>query len=389
MRIGLDARFLTHPQVGGFKTYTVNLVQALQEIDQDNHYILYLDREPTDNTNLPQQNNFTYQVVDGTAPVIGVPLREQVKLRRHISRDKLDLVHFLCNTAPVNIKKPYIITLHDTIQVANPSPFRISTNLSRSKQWAIAAYSKWTIKKSVYRAARVITVSNYEKQGIENLFKIKPEKICVTHLAPDSIFKPISPETLPRLRQSMRKQINLPERFILGVGHEPRKSIPLLIEAFAQVARNQQDLHLVIVAAEESRRVHFRQIAQDLGLGDRVLLLGMTTPDVMVNLYNLAQVFVFPSERESFGLPPLESIACGTPTIAMDVTSIPEILENGTYLLKDKNPKNWARAIKEVLSDELMRQNLYKRGLARAATFTWRRCAVKTIAVYQSVFQAM
>lgn len=388
MKVGIDARFLTHPQLGGFKTYTVNLIRAIQEIDHDNHYYLYLDREPTDNSQLPQQKNFTYRIVGGSSSVIGMPLREQIKLPRQIRRDDLDLVHFLCNTATLNIDRPYLITLHDTIQVTASNPFHLFTRLSGYKRWAISAYSKWTIENRICHATKIITVSNYEKIGIERLFQIASEKICVTHLAPNPIFKPASPKAIPGLRKIMGEHMNLPERYILGVGYEPRKNIPLLIETFAKLAIKEHDLHLVIVAAEDSRRAYFRQIALNLEVGERVLVLGMVSPDVLAILYNMAQVFVYPSERESFGLPPLEAIACGTPTIAMSMTSLPEILEDGACFINGKDLDAWSQAIGNLLSDDLFRQDLAKRGLARATILSWRRCAEKTLDVYQTVFDS-
>ena len=102
MKIGIDARFLTHPQPGGFKTYTVNLIEALSQIDKHNHYVIYLDRPPAEGV-LPQSENFSYHILSSNLPIFGMLFREQLLLRKRIRQDKLDLVHFLCNTTPVNI----------------------------------------------------------------------------------------------------------------------------------------------------------------------------------------------------------------------------------------------------------------------------------------------
>jgi hypothetical protein len=200
MRVAIDARFLTHPQRGGFKTYTENLVAALSDLGGDVEYILYLDREPGPGTRLPQKN-CTCRVVSGTHLPMRVPLREQVALPRQIERDRPDLVHFLCNTAPVNLSRAYIITLHDIIQVTDPEPLRWSLGWSDQKRWAMSAYSRWAIRRSLPRAARIITVSNYERLRIEELFGLPSAAVSVTHPAPGAVFRPLSPETRRERRQ--------------------------------------------------------------------------------------------------------------------------------------------------------------------------------------------
>jgi len=101
MRIGIDARFLTHPQLGGFKTYTENLIAALAEVDQDNQYFLYLDREPDQTTNIPNKPNFSYRVVPGGIPFLGMVWREQILLPRWAAKDNLDLLHSPCLSSPL------------------------------------------------------------------------------------------------------------------------------------------------------------------------------------------------------------------------------------------------------------------------------------------------
>jgi len=387
MKIGIDARFLTHPQVGGFKTYTENLVTALSQVDHLNSYIIYLDRPPLEDT-LPQNDNFTYQVVEGTLPVVGLPFREQITLRRRIAGDKVDLIHFLCNTAPVKVSGKFVVTLHDTIQVTNSYTFHHRRSLSNHKQWAMGLYSKWTILKSARAARKVITVSNYEKTQITKHLGITPQRICVTHLAPNPVFTPVSPEVKAAWRAKMRQKLGLPDRFILGVGYEVRKNIPLLIEAFSRIASDQSDLGLVIVAAQDERRLFFEKLVAELNLSQRVVILASLPACDLAGLYNLADVFVFPSERESFGLPPLEAMACGAPVIAMDLSSIPEIVQDGALLIHGKEVQTWADAISRVVTDETLRSGLVQRGLQQAATLNWRRCAQETIQVYRAVLEA-
>jgi len=381
MKIGIDARFLTHPQMGGFKTYTENLIRALLEVDDTNQYVLYVDR-PGESGALPVASNVEYRIVKGSVPGIEMPVREQFALRRAMDRDRLDLVHFLCNTAPVAIDTPYVLTLHDTVQVTSENPFRITPNLSTQKAWAITAYSKWTILRTAHAAARIITVSNYEREKIAAELSIPRDRICVTHLAPNKLYRPGSTEERAAWRQELGHTLGLPDHYLMGIGYEPRKNIPLLIKTFTQIAPLHADLHLLVIAAQEQRRQEFQEMAANTGLNGKAIILGSQPSSVLMKLYNLAELFVYPSERESFGLPPLEAMACGTPTVAMRESALPEILDQGALLVDGGDVRVWAEQITEIIGDRAQLARLTEHGLRRAAQLTWQHCARKTMDMY-------
>jgi len=384
MRIGIDVRFLTHPQVGGFKTYTENLIRALSQVDDTNDYVLYLDRPPN-GAALPKAPNFSYRTVPGISPYLGMPWREQVMLRRRIVQDNLDVVHFLCNTAPIHLQHPFVVTLHDTIQVAHNAPFDLTQSLADQKQWLMTNYSKWSILKSIRQAHRVITVSQYEKQQIEHQLQVAPQRIVVTHLAANPVYRHGCPEQQQQWHTLLQQEYGLGRKFILGIGYEPRKNIVLVMEAFAKLAPVHPDLDLVVVAAQENIRHTFQQVANQLHLTGRIHFLGSQSPERLAMLYNLTEAFVYPSERESFGLPPLEALACGTPTLAMNLTSLPEVLQDGAMLIDGKEPATWAAAIHHVLTNESLRAELVQRGLRQANRLSWQQCARETVAVYQAI----
>ena len=169
------------------------------------------------------------------------------------------------------------------------------------------------------------------------------------------------------------------------MGYEPRKNIPLLIEAFSQLETSFGGINLVLVVAEAESRNRFRSLVTDRYLDDRVIILAELPPKTLVVLYNLAELFVFTSERESFGLPPLEALACGAPTIAMNMTSLPEVLGDGALLIDGKDVGTWANAIERVLTDNDFRKDSVSRGLQQAAKLTWQRCAQETLEVYHAV----
>jgi glycosyltransferase involved in cell wall biosynthesis len=386
MRIGIDARFLTHPQRGGFKTYTVNLVKALSLIDSVNSYVLYLDRPPAEVT-LPGSGNFAYQVVNSALPVLGMPAREQIALRRRLVHDNLDIMHFLCNTAPVGVPGKFVVTLHDTIQVTSLQPFEYSRGLSACRRWAISVYSRWAILQTAKSASRIITVSHYEKKQIKEHLGIAPERICVTHLAANPVFVPATQQTKREWRFRAQQEFGIRCPFIFAVGYEPRKNINLVIEAFSRLASDYPDIGLVIVAAEGQSRGFFQQLVNERSVTERVVVLGSVSADDLAMLYNLAEAFVFPSRRESFGLPPLEAIACGAPVIAMNMTSLPEVLQDGAMLVEGNDVQTWADAIVQVITDDSLRSSLASRAIRRAAEFSWQRCARETIRIYRDVVE--
>jgi glycosyltransferase involved in cell wall biosynthesis len=302
-----------------------------------------------------------------------------------MARDNLDIAHFLCNTAPVRFSTRYVLSLHDTIQVTTPQAFPASNRAAAFRRWAMTSYSKWTILRAVRSAARIITVSQHEKAEIADVLRIAADRISVTYLAAAAEYYPFSESRSGTEYADERKRLVLPGRFVLGIGYEPRKNIPLLMEAFARVAPGHPDLHLVIVAAQDERQRFFAQMASEMNLAGRVKILPALHPRDLCLAYNLAELFVFPSDRESFGAPPLEALACGTPTIAMNSSSLPEVLDHAAVLVDGKDVQTWACAIERVLADKDLRLDLVNRGLQQAAKLTWERCAEGTLEVYAQV----
>jgi hypothetical protein len=206
-------------------------------------------------------------------------------------------------------------------------------------------------------------------------------------LAPNPLFTPASQELKKKWRSKVHQEFGIQSRFILAVGYEPRKNIPLLIETFSRFAQDYPHINLVVVAAEEQSRGFFQQLAREWDIDERVIILGAVSPRDLVVLYNLAEIFVFPSERESFGLPPLEALACGTPVVAMKMTSIPEILQDSALLIEGKDVQTWADAIVQVITDDNLRSRLVNKGVEQAAKFSWERCAKETLQAYRAVLE--
>ncbi len=385
MKIGIDARFLTHPQRGGFKTYSENLIAGLAQVDAKNEYILYLDRPPDETTLLPKRPNFRTCVVAGTAPVFGMPWREQVELARQAARDRVDLIHSPCLTAPLFSTCPLVVTIHDTIWLF-PTKFSSGKPTARSRKM-MEWYYRWVPQFAARKANAILTVSEAAKASIVQNLDAAAERVWVTLEAANSNFRPIDDA---RQLDEVRSKFNLSSAFILAIGSaDPRKNLSTLIQAYARLPISQRDAYpLAIVWTHDLLEAELaNQIAQ-LGLQDNLHFLKGVTNNDLVLLYNAAALFVFPSLYEGFGLPVLEAMACGTPVVASNNSSIPEIAGDAALLVGAVDVQGMAEAMTRVLTDESVRRTLKQKGLARAAGFSWEQCASQTIAVYTKTLAA-
>jgi glycosyltransferase involved in cell wall biosynthesis len=384
VKIGIDARFLTHPQKGGFKTYTENLVMALAEVDAKNEYVLYLDRPPQEQTKLPISANFSHRIVPGLVPSIGMAWREQVGLPRRARIDGLDLLHSPCLTAPLRLACTRVVTIHDMIwrhppRSAGPNRASVHRTLMQGYYRLVPLYAA--------RSADVIlTVSQASKDRIVEVLHIPPSRVFVTHEAAPPIFKRIAEG---QLIEATLSKYRLPAYFILGIGSaDPRKNVSTLLQAYASMASNLQEAHpLATVLTHSSMAADLRRQAQALGITDRVKFLEKVPDDDLVVLYNAAVLFVFPSLEEGFGLPLLEAMSCGAPVIAADNSSFPEIAGDAAILVEARKAQAVGSAMSAVLTDKSVQEDLRERGLQRAASFSWEACARQTILGYELALQ--
>ncbi len=385
MRIGIDARFLTYPQPGGFKTYSENLISALAEVDAENEYILYLDRPPNGRARLPDQENFTYRIVRGDLQLLGMPWREQIGLPVRTKFDNPDLLHSPSLTAPLRLSCPSVVTIHDMIwffsrKLSQGMPAPDQRSLMRRYYQTMPEYA-------ARRAAVVITVSQASKESILQNLGIPSERIIVTYEAAGCQFRrfgdlePINP-TLERY--------HLPHDFILAIGSaDPRKNIVTLVEAYSRLSATiREKHHLVIVWTHQLLEEKIVHQVEKSGLVGQVHFVERVPTEDLVILYNACSLFVFPSLFEGFGLPPLEAMSCGAPVIAGANSSIPEIVGDAALLVDAADIEGLASKISLVLCDDDIRKNLIQKGAERAACFSWKKCARETIEAYKQALNA-
>jgi glycosyltransferase involved in cell wall biosynthesis len=380
MRIGVDARFLSHPQPGGFKTYTENLVAGLAAVDRDNDYILYIDRPTNLRPPRIEGRSFAIRVVPGTFPTLGMPWREQVLLPLYAARDQIDMLHSLALTAPLSLRRPIVVTVHDTYWHARHR----RPALGASKRALLDAYYRYVPLRAIRRAAAIVTVSQSAKASLVEELGVPAERIFVTLEAPAPIFAPVAD---PVRLAHIRRKYQLGERFILGMGSaDPRKNVVTLLRAYAELSQSLREQYdLVVVWAHGALIAGAAATLQHLGLDAGVRFLTAVPKQDLAMLYSAATVFVFPSLAEGFGLPPLEAMGCGTPVIASNSPAMPEVLDGAAWLVDAQDVHAMAVAIERVLFDDGVRASLIQAGQKRAAAFSWTKCAEETVQVYRDV----
>jgi glycosyltransferase involved in cell wall biosynthesis len=382
MRIGIDAKFLTHPQKGGFKTYTESLIQALADVDKINDYFLYVDRQPLDGDKIPAQANFHIRVVSAGQRFYGMAWREQYALPHQIYKDCLDVFHAPCLTSPIFLSTPTIVTIHDMIWYY---PKRYSARkASLNKRGLMGLYYRYIPFIAAKRANAIITVSIASKDRIVEYMGPASEKIFITHEAAGSLFRPVVNNG------SLTKkdlQANLKKDYILAMGStDPRKNMKALIKAYALLSDQLKDAHhLAIVWNHKLLASESFLDVQNHDIIKYVHYLNDISDEQLVELYNQASLFIFPSLEEGFGLPPLEAMACGTPVLAANNSSIPEIVGDAAVLFSAENHEELADSITRVLNEPDLQARMKARGIERAANFSWKDCALETLDVYKRV----
>lgn len=370
--IGIDARKV---QDFGIGTYIRNLIRGLAEIDDENRYLL-LVRTPQGRaalSDLPQN----FQVVLERSPVYSA--RELVALSWRLFRLNLDLYHSTHYVLPAIVPSRVVVTIHDIIHLLYPEflPSRLAF-----------LYAQRMIRRSLSRGDRIIAVSRNTRDDLKQYFEVDPAKIEVVHNGVDDVFRRrLSAEELDR---SLRN-LELDRPYVLFVGNpaKPHKNLDNVIQAYAKARQiHSFDAPLVCVGDRSAAEFKIRQRAEQLGIGDKVLLLGHVAGEALPAIYQGATLFLYPTLYEGFGLPVVEAMASGVALITSNTSSLKEIAEGYAHLVDPLDVDGIARAIARCMSDGEHREALAKLGLKRADDFHWKRTAERTREVYLSALSS-
>jgi glycosyltransferase involved in cell wall biosynthesis len=357
MRIGISARTLAYPS-GGAKEYLLGLLEAMLQLNSGHELILFYSQYAHVGT-FPD-------ATEVVLPCTNRVLFDWWHLPRALRRHHCDVALFPSSNMPPGIPCPAVVTVHD-LGYFHPT--------LRMYKTCDTIYMRWAIRHTVYKAKRLLAVSEYTRQELQDLLCARPQSIEVIHEACDPMYKtPVNAADVAAFRQANA----LDRDFILYTGNiSPRKNLATLLAAYARI-HDSIPCDLTVTGGMAWSEDFENQVRQ-LGLTDRVIRLGHVNRQDMPLLYHAASAVAFPSFFEGFGLPVLEAQACGTPVVCANTTSLPEVAGHGALLVDPTSVDAWSEALTRIVTDTALREELIRKGHANEARFTWPVTAQKTL----------
>lgn len=387
MKIGIDITPAIN-QTAGIGRYTRQLVTNLLEIDNRNQYLLYSlfgnlkERtsrrgHPFSEEVSPYQKARNYQLkLYNYRPQL---LKSYFLFLKSIGKSpdfltkEADIIHSTDFVLPASEKRPSVLTIHDVIFLKYPQFYT----------WRNRNYMKSVANFSIKRANAVITYSNATKNDLIDRLGVNEDKIIVIPLAVDERFMQAKDDQI----EEIRRKYKIPQTYILTLSTlEPRKNIRRLFEAFAKLKKDKSIEHKLVIAGQKGwgNKDFFSKLVE-LGINDDVIITGFIEEEDLPAIYSGASIFVYPSLYEGFGLPPLEAMACGTPVICSNTSSLPEVVGDAAWQVDPTDTEDIAKAMAKIIEDKSLALDLRTKGLKQAKKFDWKTTAEKTLQVYNQL----
>lgn len=390
MKIGIDARFYG-PVGKGLGRYTQEVIDNIIKISDttsgdDYSFVIFLS-----------PNNFDEFQSDSKnvkKVVIDIPwysLKEQILFPFYIAKEKLDLMHFPHFNIPILTPSSFVMTLHDLILTRFPTT-RASTKSEIIYKLKSLAYGV-VIRAAIWRAKKIIAVSEFTKNDIISKFPRAKDKIVVTYEGVANLAKGRDSLFVSKIDTSETKEMyHLGDEFILYVGNAyPHKNLEKLLEVFELVLKTRPNLKLALVGKSDYFYERLKDYAKSLNLWQRenhnssVVFPGYVPDAQLEILYKEAKVYIFPSLYEGFGLPPLEAMAKSCPVLSSDRSSLPEVLGDAALYFNPQDKNDFISKLNLILEDESLRESMKEKGLIQSRLYSWWECANLTFNVYKQV----
>ena len=387
MRVGLNAHFWRHQSTGSGQ-YLNLLVEGLLSLGSGDEFVLFSasrDAQEERGTLAGLSMRGVPYRFGGLNENLGKVWFEQLGVPRECCSAGVEVVHYPYFAAPLRCEVPVVVTVHDLIPLILP-PYRGGV---------LARIYTRLVSIATGRAAHVITDSECSRRDVVNLLNVPEDRITVIYLAASERFRPLDDGAE---LEAKKRHYGLDGPFVLYLGGiDYRKNVPRLLRAFAEVLRRglsrpdfPPGLKLVVVGDVPDPSPLFPDVRRQvttLGLEGHVKFVGRVPDDDARFLYCAAELFVFPSLYEGFGLPPLEAMACRTPVICSNRSSLPEVVGDAALTVDPEDVAALAEAIERVLVEDHLKRELGERGLRRAAQFTWKKTAIATLDVYRQALE--
>ncbi len=380
MRIGIEGQRLFRPKKHGMDMVALELIRNLQVIDKKNEYFIFI-KPDEDKACLTETENFHIIELEGAS----YPVWEQVSLPKAAKKYECQLLHCTSNTAPIFCSIPLIITLHDIIYLESWSLFR--KGFSMYQRFG-NIYRRLLVPPALKNSKKIITVSNFEKERIRNFFEWPDDgHLVAIYNGVNDYFKPIYDDNV---LSKVKNRYHLPDNFFFFLGNtDPKKNTIGVLRAYADYVKKHGATHKLVMLDYEKTALN--NLLKEIGapeLIDNIHLTGYVTNTDLPAIYNQCDLFLYPSLRESFGIPMLEAMACGVPVITSNTSSMPEVSGDAAYLIDPSSHNEILSAIEDLLSDDKKRLVLREKGFKQAAKFSWNKMAVEVLNLYREVLSA-
>ncbi len=377
MKIGIEAQRLFRRKKHGMDIVVLELIKNLQKIDKKNEYIIFV--KPDVDKCIEETKNFKINYLKSKNYFTW----EQFALPRAAEKEKCDILHCTSNTAPLKTKIPIIVTIHDIIYLESLSIFK------KGGTWYQKLgnmYRRWIVPTIANNAKKIITVSEFEKKRINKFFKFneKNNKLSAIYNGFGKHFEFIGDKVF---LEKIKKKYNLPKKFFFFLGNtDPKKNITGVLKAYNLfLQRSKEKISLVILDFKKSELKKILKEINAENLIQNINLLDYVPNTELPGIYNLCEIFLYPSLRESFGIPILEAMACGAPVITSNTSSMPEISKDASILINPYKFEEITKAIFDILENENLKNIKIKKGLERIKLFSWNNMAKKVLSLYETI----
>jgi len=372
MRIGIDARFYG-PRTGGggLGRYTAELVTALQEVDKDNEYVIFLGKENFHECVITNAK-FTKRMVD----VPWYSFAEQHVMPREIAHAKVNLMHYPHWNVPIFSRVPFVVTIHDLILLEDSMSAKATTRNAFMHGIKSIGY-RIALEVAVHRSKHIVAISEYTKRSILEHFRVPGGKISVVY---NGVNAPIDAEKITLAEISVRKP------YILSVGNAyPHKNLETTLLSFRELCNSDEHTMLVIAGKRDIFVERLEAFALEIGIpSGRIRFVNTPVDHVLARLYTDASLFVIASRIEGFGIPPLEALSLGIPVAASHTSSLPEVLGEAVRYFDPDDTSALLRLMHDAIHEPSTWRSLRALGIRQAEKFTWKKAALAMRDIYRN-----
>jgi len=379
MKIAIEGQRLFRRKKHGMDMVALELIRNLQLIDHENEYVIFVKPDEDDQV-IQETPNFKIVKLNGGF----YPFWEQIALPKAAALEGCDILHCTSNTAPIFSSIPVVDTLHDIIYMEH-SYLKILQGTGTPYQKFGNVYRKLIVPRIVRKSRKIITVSHFEKNRIAEFFGMKGDsRLTTVYNGVGEHFKPVTDRAeLTRVKE----KYHLPDRFFFFLGNtDPKKNTKGTLKAYADfVKQTNSEMQLLMLDYDQNE---LKKILSEIGAPEligRIHLTGYVVNTDLPAIYSQCGVFLYPSLRESFGIPILEAMGCGVPVITSNTSSMPEIAGDAALIIDPHKPEEITAAMIQLTNDNTLLVSKIKLGFEQAALFSWKAMAENVLKIYQGI----